>query len=326
VGYAIGTRDRARYAPSPSMRDASSVELRHLRTFLTVAETENFTRAAERLGITQPSVSIQIKELETALGTLLFHRLGPRVSLTSAGRTFRDRAALVLVKLSDACQAVQETEDLVAGHISLAVIPPLNVPWMPAVLGRIAREHPAIAVTVIEKSADDLEGTVENGRCDLGVGILSRSSPNLEYELLRTDELVLLAPADGPFQRRRSVTAEEVGAARLVVLPESYVLRQLTSEAFRVARVLPKIGLEVDTIDALLATVVESRLCTLMPSVVLEGREALGLRALTLDGWGKTLELGIVWPGKGQAGAPARMFAEFLRESLGTKKGKKRPR
>ncbi len=306
------------------MKEPSSVELRHLRTFLTVADTENFTRAAERLGISQPSVSIQVKELETVLGAQLFSRLGPRVNLTPAGRAFRERAAHVLAKFSDACQAVQETEELVAGHISLAVIPPLNVPWMPRVLGRIAREHPGIAVTLIEKSADDLEGTVENGRCDFGVGILSHSSPNLEYELLRKDKLVLVVPPDGPFPRRRSVKAEEVGETRLVVLPESYVLRQLTSDVFRAARVLPRVGLEIDTIDALLATVVEGGLCTLMPSVVLEGRESLGLRTLELDGWGLELELGIVWPMGGAHGAPIRLFAEFLRESVAGKQ--RRPR
>jgi len=302
------------------MRDLPNVELRHLRTFVTVAETENFTRAAERLGITQPSVSIQVKELEVALGAQLFSRLGPRVALTPSGRAFRERAALVLSKLSDACQAVQETEGLIAGHISLAVIPPLNVPWMPRVLGRIAREHPGLAVTLIEKSADDLEGTVENGRCDLGVGILSRSSPNLDYELLRTDALMLLAPPDSPFARRRSVRADEIVDTRLVMLPESYVLRQLTNAAFRAARVLPKVALEVDTIDALLATVVESGLCTLMPSVVLDGRESHGLRAVKLEGWGSVLEFGIVRPTHGSDSAPVRVFCERLREVVATQR------
>ena len=298
------------------MRDASSVELRHLRTFLTVAETENFTRAAERLGLTQPSISIQIKELETALGAQLFNRLGQRVALSPAGRAFRERAALVLSKLNDACQAVQETEDLLAGHISLAVIPPLTVPWMPPVLSRIAREHPGLAVTLIEKSSDDMESFVESGRCDLGVGILSRASPNLKYERLRTDELRLLVASDGPFARRRSVSAEEVGQSRLVVLPESYVLRQLTNDAFRRARVLPRYVFEVDTIEAVLATVVESGLCTLMPGVVLERREELGLRAVKLAGWGQKLEFGIIWPGSSQESAPARTLAQYLRESV----------
>lgn len=302
------------------MRDLSSVELRHLRTFVTVAETENFTRAAERLGITQPSVSIQVKELEGALGAQLFSRSGPRVALTPAGRVFRDRAVLTLAKFSDACQAVHDTEGLTAGHLSLGVIPPLNVPWMPRVLGRLYREHSGIAVTLIEKSADHLEGIVENGRCDLGVGILSHASPNLQYEVLRQDQLVLLAAPDGPFARRRSVKAKDVGDEQIVVLPESYVLRQLTTQVFRAARVLPRVALEIDTIDALLATVVSSGLCTLMPSVVLEGRESLGLRSVKLDGWGTGLDLGIVWPKEAPPGGPAQAFAKILRETVTPKK------
>lgn len=301
------------------MRDPSSVELRHLRTFLTISETESFTRAAERLGISQPSISVQIRELETALGAQLFNRLGQRTTLTAAGRTFRERAALVLDKFSDACQSVQETEELLAGHISLAIIPLLTVPWIPRVLSRMAREHPGVAVTVTERSSDDLEIAVETGRCDLGVGILSHASPNLTYELMRTDELVLVQGPEGPFGKRRSVTAEEAGSARLAVLPRSYVIRQITDEAFRAARVLPRHLFELDSIDGVLATVVQSELCTFMPSVVLEGREHLDARALRLRGWGHSFEFGLIYPGATPAGSAVSTFAASLRQATRAK-------
>ncbi len=222
------------------MVDASSIKFRYLRTFIAVAETRNFTRAAERLGVTQPGVSIQIRELEEALGAQLFARLGHGVSMTPSGRAFLPRAELVLAKLNDACQAVRFSESLVAGHLSLSIVPLLNVPWIPIVLGRLADIHPGLAVTVMEKSSDEMETLVELGTCDLGVGILSHSSPNLEYEFVRGDELVLIQRPDGPFGRKRSVTAEEAGSTDLVVLPESYVIRQQTNEAFRAARVVPR--------------------------------------------------------------------------------------
>ena len=98
------------------------------------------------------------------------------------------------------------------------------------------------------------------------------------------------------------------------MLPESYVLRQLTNEAFRAARVLPRIALEVDTIDALLATVVEAKLATLMPSVVLEGRESLGLTAVPLAGFGRELEFGLVRPAHAAPSAPVGAFVQRLRE------------
>jgi len=298
------------------MKAVPTIELRHLRAFLTIAETRNFTRAAERLGVSQPSVSVQVRELETALGVQLFHRLGQGIALSPAGRVFHPRAALVLSKLSDACQSVQDSEDLVAGHLSLAIIPLLNVPWIPKTLGRIAVEHPALTVTVIERSSDDVELTVESGIADVGIGILSHASPNLTYEALWEDELTLIQGPDGPFARKRSVTAEQVGRVRLVVLPQSYVIRRLTDAAFREARVRPSYAFEVDTLEAVLATVTETNLCTLMPRLVLRGREHLGMRALKVKGWDRTHEFGLIWPGAGPTGAAAGAFADQVRRSV----------
>ncbi len=295
------------------MKVVPSIELRHLRAFLTVAETSNFTRAAERLGVTQPNISVQIRELEAALGVQLFQRLGQKVALSPAGRAFHPRALLVMAKLSDACQSVQQAGGEVAGHLVLAVVPLLNVPWMPKTLGRIAQAHPGLSMTVIERSSDDVETAVESGLADVGVGILSKASPNLTYELLCEDELMLIHGPQGPFGRKRAVSVEEIGQARLVVLPESYVIRQLTDAAFRESRVRPRYAFEVDTLESMLATVLETNLCTVMPGIVMRGREHLGMRALKVKDWGRKLAFGLIWPGSGPTGSAACALAEELR-------------
>lgn len=302
------------------MKDHSSVEIRNLRTFLAVAETLNFTRAAERLGVTQPSVSVQIRELEEALGAPLFSRLGRHVALTAAGRIFQERSELVLSKLNDACQAVALSEDLTAGHLAVGIIPPLNVPWMPRVLGKLVSKHPGLAVTVIERSSEEVESGVETGRFDVGVGILSNASPNLTYEHLRSDEIFLVTPADGPLAKKRSISAKQLGELHLVLMPEGYLLRQLTAAAFQRARVLPRVALEVDTIEGILATAVHSGLSTLMPRVVLEGRESLGLRAIRLTGWEQSLDFGLFWPIHSERSTAARTFAQCLTEVVRRKR------
>ena len=109
----------------------SEVEIRHLRYFLAVAETENFTRAAERLNISQPSVSQQITQLEQTLRTPLFRRVGKRVFLTEAGTAFRKGAEVVLRKLDDACNSVGDIAGLVGGRVNLGVIPALHFGWLP---------------------------------------------------------------------------------------------------------------------------------------------------------------------------------------------------
>ena len=86
-------------------------EFRHLRYFLAVAETQNISRAAERLGVSQPSISQQIKDLEAALGAPLFHRIGKRIRLTPMGQAFREQAQLVLRKVEDALEIELDEPD-----------------------------------------------------------------------------------------------------------------------------------------------------------------------------------------------------------------------
>src|SRR4051812_22295138 len=116
-----------------------AVEIRHLRYFLAVAQTENFTRAAERLRISQPSISEQITQLEQALRTPLFRRVGKRVFLTEAGTAFQKSVEVVLRKLDDACASVGDIAQLFKGHVDVGVIPALHLAWVPLVLGGITQ-------------------------------------------------------------------------------------------------------------------------------------------------------------------------------------------
>src|SRR6185436_12874666 len=137
------------------------LEIRHLRYFLAVAESENFTRAAERLRVTQPNVSQHVAYLERLLGTPLLRRVGKRVQLTEAGAAFRKGAELVLRKLDQARESVRDVANAVTGHVELGVIPALHVAWVPAVLARVSRAYPGITVAVRERASSDLETELE---------------------------------------------------------------------------------------------------------------------------------------------------------------------
>ncbi|MCK6551528.1 LysR substrate-binding domain-containing protein [Myxococcota bacterium] len=293
----------------------NQIELRHLRYFLAVAETENFTRAAERLNVSQPSISQQIKDLETALKTPLFDRLGKRVRLTQAGLAFRERAVIVLRKLDEALDAVEHVEELLAGHVDVGVVPALNVPWVPPVLERFSAEYPGVTIAVHERSSSEVETEVEAGRYDLGLGLLSYSSPNIRYERVASEELMLLVPEKHPLASKTSVAVRELEDVRLVCLPEAFVLRQMVDELFRRAKSRPKVIFQIDAIDATLATVVRTGTATLLPAVVLEGRKSLGLRAIRLVGKNQRIDFGLMWPMKSDPSPAARLFASFVLEA-----------
>jgi len=296
---------------------SSSIEIRHLRYFLAVAVTENFTRAAERLSVTQPSVSQQMKELERRLGTPLFERFGQRVRLTEAGTAFRQRAEVVVRKLEEARDAVGDVANLVTGHVDFGVIPPLHTACVPQVLERIARGYPGVSVAVHERASHVVETEIEVGRFDLGLGIMSRLSPNIRYQRMITQEVALIVPADHELARQRALALRALEGVRLVLMPEAFDMRHVVNEIFYKARLRPKVAFEVATIDALLQTVLHVRTPTLLPPIVLKGHEALGLRAVKLLGRARRMEFGLLWRRGSKASPAAAAFAQLLKQAIG---------
>ena len=168
------------------------LDIRHLRYFLAVAEAGSFSRAADRLGISQPSVSQQMRDLEAGLRVPLFQRRGKRILLTPRGLIFQEHARALLHQLENFLQELNSEPGELRGELRLGVIPVLNVPLVPQLLGAFVADHPAISVTVEEISSTEIETAVEEGRMDVGLGFLTRHSPNLRYERLCTDEFALI--------------------------------------------------------------------------------------------------------------------------------------
>ncbi len=294
----------------------SEVEIRHLRYFLAVAETENFTRAAERLNISQPSVSQQITQLEQTLRTPLFRRVGKRVFLTEAGTAFRKGAEVVLRKLDDACNSVGDIAGLVGGRVNLGVIPALHFGWVPPVLGRLAKEYPGVTVGVQELASSDVETEIEAGRLDLGFGLMTHNSPHLRYERLVSQPFSLIVPDSGPYAGRASVGLRELAGERLVMLPATFDMRRAADAILLHARVYPRVAFEIDSIDAALSCVMQAGIPALLPAIVLRGRDMPGLSAVPLAGRTRRMDFGILWPAADGVEPALLIVAAALKASL----------
>ena len=203
------------------------VEIRHLRYFLAVAGAGSFSRAADRLGISQPSVSQQMRDLEAALRVSLFQRRGKRILLTPAGLIFQKHARAMLRQLENFLDELSSDSGELRGSLHLGIVPFLDAALVPQLLGLFATRHPGINLTVAEISSDDIETALEEGRLDVGLGFLTHHSPNLRYELLCSDEFALIVPAGHPWCNRRTVHFSELHQQRLLQLPRSFVVRRL---------------------------------------------------------------------------------------------------
>jgi LysR family cyn operon transcriptional activator len=270
------------------------LEIRHLRYFLAVAEAGSFSRAADRLGISQPSVSQQMRDLESGLRVSLFQRRGKRILLTSTGLIFQEHARAILRQLENFLQEVSSEPGQLRGALHVGVVPVLNVALMPDLLGMFAAKHPGIGLTVEEISSTEIETALEEGRMDVGLGFLTRHSPNLRYERLCTDEFALIVSGSHPWWKRRIIQFSELHQHRLLQLSDTFVMRRMTDQICLNHHVRPRTVAELNAIETLLRALAHLGAAAIMPKIVLRGREALKLKAIRLQGKKLSLEIGLL--------------------------------
>ncbi|MFK0288001.1 LysR family transcriptional regulator [Streptomyces sp. NPDC090499] len=208
------------------------MELRQLEYFVAVAEEANFTRAAERVHISQSGVSAQIKQLERELGAPLIDRSGRTAGLTPAGAAALRHARAVLASAHAVRQAVDEVNGLVRGRIVVGMVTACTVAPLFAALADFHRSHPGVEITLLEDTSDRLLDRLRAGTVDL-VLVGCREQPPEEWDFLElaSERLVAAVPADHPLARQPRTTLAELSGHPLVCLPEGTGVRAVFDEA-----------------------------------------------------------------------------------------------
>jgi LysR family cyn operon transcriptional activator len=268
------------------------VEIRHLRYFLAVAEAGSFSRAADRLGISQPNVSQQMRDLEAGLRVDLFQRRGKRILLTSAGLIFQEHARAILRQVETFLQELSTEPGQLRGALHLGVVPILNVALIPQLIGMFASTHPGISLNVEEISSTEIETALEEGRMDVGLGFITRHSPNLRYEHLCSDQFALIVHESHPWAKRRVIDLRELHQERFLQLPDTFVMRRMTDAICREHQVRPRTIAEINAIGTLLRSLAPLKAAALMPEIAL--RETSGFIAIRLKGKNLSLEIGLL--------------------------------
>jgi LysR family cyn operon transcriptional activator len=302
--------------PSPKKMVHDPVEIRHLRYFLAVAEAGSFSRAANRLGISQPGVSQQMRDLEAALRVALFQRRGKRILLTSTGLIFQEHARAILHQLENLLQDLSSEPGQMRGSLHLGVVPILNMALVPQLLGLFAADHPGISLIVEEISSTEIETALEEGRMDVGLGFLTRHSPNLRYERLCTDQFALIVSEAHPWATRRVIHFSELHQQRLLQLPATFVMRRMTDEICRNHKVRPKAIAEINAIETLLRSLAPLKAAALMPKIALLGTAGSQLKAIRLQGKNLGLEIGLLWLSDSPASSAVGAFTKLAQTAV----------
>ncbi len=251
-----------------------NMTLRQLRYVEALARHRHFGRAADVCAITQPALSMQIKELEAALGTSLFERGSRQIRLTGFGETFVQRARDIL-------RAVEELEDLarsageqLAGRLRIGVIPTVAPYLLPAIIGELARKNPDLDLRLRETTTPKLLQELMDGRLDTAIVALPVSEPSLLEVPLFSEHFVLVRhrdEADAPVPNR-----EMLREMRLLLLEEGHCFRDQALSFCDMATARPKELLDGSSLATLVQMVGAGIGVTLIPemAVPVETRSA----------------------------------------------------
>src|SRR5215813_13205183 len=170
-----------------------SMNLNHLAIFHAVAQTGSTTRGAERLDISQPAVSKQVQELETALGVHLFDRIGRRVHLSQAGELLADYARQLFALARAAEEAMADVRAVGRGRLAIGASTTIGTYLLPGVLAEFWRRHPRVELLVEIENTEQVHGRLVGHELDVGLTEGFVQEEELDAEVFHLDELVVIA-------------------------------------------------------------------------------------------------------------------------------------
>lgn len=288
------------------------MELRHLRYFVALAECLSFTRAAERVHVTQSTLSHQIRQLEDELGHPLFERIGRRVVLTEAGETFLSYAAKALREVDHGLSHLKHAGNELSGEVRIGATGTFNISLVPEALALFLARNPTVKATVEELTAGAIGQRLIDGTLDVGIAYAPSEPAKLWFEPLYTEQMVLVVAPSHPFADRKRVRMVELHRQGLVMLPAVFATRALLEECFRSCGAEPVVVAEMNTIAPMIGLVARTQLATIVSSQAVSPRD--DVRVIPLESPTPIRTPGLLWRRDAEPAPAVRSFSSGVRK------------
>ncbi|MET7743708.1 LysR family transcriptional regulator [Streptomyces sp. NPDC005385] len=273
------------------------MDLRQLEYFVAVAEEQNFTRAAERVHISQSGVSAQVRRLERELGADLFDRSGRTATLTVAGKAALGPARAALAAAEAVGQAVGQVTGLIRGRLTVGMVTGCTIAPLFDALAAFHQAHPGVDISLVEDTSDRLVERVRAGVVDLAlVGTATAVSDGLDTSTIISERLVVAVPHGHPLAERRRVKLRDLAAHPIVCMPVGTGLRTVLDRACAAQGLQPVIALQASAADAIVDLAARGLgVAVLSESMAADHRDRLTAR--TIDDVEAPALLALVWRG-----------------------------
>jgi LysR family hydrogen peroxide-inducible transcriptional activator len=246
------------------------MEFHQLRYVCAIADTGNFSRAAERCQIAQPSLSQQVLKLEGDLGAKLFDRLGRSVRLTEVGRAFIPHARAILERMEMARASVSDKNADFRGSVAVGVIPTVTPYLIPSYTAAFAKKYPDAKLRIVEETTSILVEGLRNLSIDVAILALPLRRKDLELFPIRTEPLFVVMRRDHPHAKAESLALKDLRGESFVMLRDGHCFRDLSIATCTRARITPNIAFESGQFSSLLGMVAAGVGVSLVPEMAID--------------------------------------------------------
>jgi LysR family hydrogen peroxide-inducible transcriptional activator len=246
------------------------VTLRQLRYFDTLARTRHFGMAADQCAVTQPALSMQIKELERELGVELVERRGNTIALTSAGQEIAARAEAILHQVRELSDCARQHHGVLTGPLRLGIIPSIAPYLLPAILTELAEQYPALDLQIRETQTNALIEELIRGELDAVLVALPVEPPQLETMPLFEDRFLIAVQSRAAPEWVTGDLRSRIGQERLLLLEEGHCLRDQALQFCRIANMQTRRALGAASLTTILQMVAAGHGITLLPELCAE--------------------------------------------------------
>ena len=294
------------------MLELTVMELRQLEYFVAVAEEASFTRAADRVHISQSGVSAQVRRLERELGAPLIDRTGRRATLTAAGLAAFDHARAVLAAAGAVRRAVDDVNGVVRGRVSMGMVTGCTITPLFDALAAFRREHPGVDVSLVEDESDRLADAVRRGSADLAlIGTADESPPGLDVVTIVREPVVGAVPTEHPLGETASLA--DLVAFPVLCLPEGTGIRAAFDRACATHGLVPDVALQASAPDAVADLAARGLGVAILSASMLAGKDEL--RPVAIADAEISASLALVW--RTEHSPAVRALLGYAREAFG---------
>jgi len=246
------------------------MEFHQLRYVCAIADTGNFSRAAERCQVAQPSLSQQVLKLEEELGARLFDRLGRSIRLTEAGRAFIPRARAILEQMEAARSSAADQNTDLRGSVAVGVIPTVAPYLIPGYAARFAKSYPDAKLRIVEETTSVLVEGLRDLSLDVAILALPLRHKELELFPIRTEPLFAALSTHHPHASAKSLALKDLRGESFVMLRDGHCFRDLSLDTCTRARITPHIVFESGQFSSLLGMVAAGVGVSLVPEMAID--------------------------------------------------------